>query len=283
MSTPFKEPEAPRLLREAREAAALDLDAASLATRIPAEQIRALEEGRYADLPGPAYARAFARTLANAYGIDADSVMAAIRRDLGEPADEAAARRPAPQGTRLQSPAEPPESTRSSKGPVVLVLLLVVALGALIGLTRLERFGAPQTPETGPIDTLSAPVDSLPDTTTTLAPAQVPRPRTVSIHLRDTANSAFLLYVKANRVRKWTLRAQDSLVLSPDTAAFFRNLSGQILRVSGAIDVDSLPDKYFHLDRSGDSTRLRTGEEALWQKEYDRVMALRKRSQRDSN
>ncbi len=283
MSTPFKEPEAPRLLREAREAASLDLESASLATRIPAEQIRALEEGRYADLPGPAYARAFARTLANAYGIDSEPVMVAMRRDLGEPPDDSALRRPAPSGTRLQAPPERAESTKSSKGPVVLVLLLVVALGALIGLTRLEQFGAPATPTAAPYDTVATVTDSLPDTTTLPAAPKAARPRTVSFHLRDSGSTAFLLYVKANRVRKWTLRDHDSLVLAPDTAAFFRNLSGQVLRASGAIDVDSLADKYFHLDRSGDSTRLRTGEEAAWQKEYDRVMAIRKRNQRDSN
>ena len=39
-----------------------------------------------------AYARAFARTLSNAYGIDPDMVVAALRRDLREPADEPALR-----------------------------------------------------------------------------------------------------------------------------------------------------------------------------------------------
>jgi len=282
MSTPSREPEAPRLLRQAREAAGLDFDAACLATRIPAEQIRALEEGRYADLPGPAYARAFARTLANAYGIDSDTVLAAIRRDLGEPAEAPPVRQPAPGAARLQSAPEPPEVAKSSKGPVILILLLVAALGALIGLTRLEQFGASE-PTTPAVDTAAGAPDSLPDTTTAPAVPAGPRPHTVSLHLRDSGNTAFLLYVKAERVRKWTLRDDDSLVLDPDTAAFVRNLSGQVLRVSGAVEADSLADKYFHVDRANDSTRVRPGEEAAWQKEYDRIMATRKRSQRDSN
>lgn len=283
MNTP-SDSEAAVLLREGRLAMELELDAACLATRIPAEQIKALEEGRYADLPGPAYARAFARTLAQAYNIDSELVVAAVRRDLGEKPDDSAAKRAAVPAatTRIRTTPVPPETPGAgkgkSKGPLLLVGVLGAALVALIGLTRLQ--GGPSVPEPFP----PAAADSLSDSSSTapaaltdsVPPAPVAPPvRTVTFSVRDTARSAFLLYIRAGRVRKATLHGLDTLVLDPDTTALFRNLSTYSLRLSGAVRADSLDQPYFRVERRGDSVRVVVSDEDAWKVSYDQIMAKR--------
>lgn len=286
MNTP-SDSEAAVLLREGRLAMELEHDAASLATRIPVEQIKALEEGRYADLPGPAYARAFARTLALAYGIDSEAVVAAVRRDLGEKPDDSAAKRaavPAAATTRIRTTPVPPETPGGAKGksrgPLLLVGLLGVALVSLIGLTRLQ--GGPTVPEPFP----AAEADTLGDSAGSGAPAALPTDsvtpaavappvRTVSFSVRDTSRSAFLLYIRAGRVRKATLHGLDSLVMDPDTSALFRNLSTYSLRLSGAVRSDSLDQPYFRVERRGDSVRVVVSGEDAWKVSYDQIMAKR--------
>lgn len=278
--------EAARLLREGRAAAAIEIDAASQTTRIPQELIRALEEGRYGDLPGPAYARAFARTLSNAYGLDPDMVVAALRRDLKEPADDPALKSPPPPARLHSTPSVLDEPAKErSKGPFVLLGTLALAFVALLGLTRLKDFTptAPAAPASSTIDSAKDSLALPPDTaaTDTVVP---PRPHDVVITVRDSGRSAFLLYIKAGRVRKSTLAGLDSLVIDPDTSAFFRNLSTFSLRVEGALEMDSVSEKYFKIDKQGDSTRYSVGSEDDWKSQYDRIMERRKqRSRRDSN
>lgn len=278
--------EAAVLLREGRLAMELELDAACLATRIPAEQIKALEEGRYADLPGPAYARAFARTLAQAYGIDSELVVAAVRRDLGEKPDESAAKRIATPAatTRIRTAPVPPENPGGAKGksrgPLLLVMVLGLALLALIGLTRLQ--GDPAVPEPFPVGAADSAQDSTGTPTSQLAPADTSAPATtvphspfVTFSVRDTSLSAFLLYIRGGRVRKATLQGLDTLVLDPDTSALFRNLSTYSLRLSGAVSADSLSQPYFRVERRGDSVRVVVSSEEAWKTKYDEIMAKR--------
>lgn len=277
--------EAARTLREGRAAAGLEIEAVSQLTRIPQDQIRALEEGRYGDLPGSAYARAFARTLSNTYGIDPDAVVAALRRDLREPAEPAIVAPEPASNARMQSTSivDEPAKTKSG-GPFVLLGVLALAFLVLIGLTRLKDF-SPAAPPAPMVAT-----DSVPDTVAALhrdtvppPPAPVALPRTVSITARDSGHSVFLLYIKAGRVRKWTLNA-DSLVLDPDTTALFRNLSSFTLRLSGAVSRDSFPDKYFRLERRDDTVRVLPADETEWKTMYDKIMERRKeRTRRDSN
>lgn len=278
--------EAAVLLREGRLAMELELDAACLATRIPAEQIKALEEGRYADLPGPAYARAFARTLAQAYGIDSELVVAAVRRDLGEKPDESAAKRAAPPATttRIRTAPVPPETPGGAKGksrgPLLLVGVLGLALLALIGLTRLQ--GEPSVPEPFPAVVADSTADSLgtpgpvPSVRDSAPAAAVAAPsRFVTFSVRDTSLSAFLLYIRGGRVRKSTLHGLDTLVLDPDTSALFRNLSTYTLRLSGAVRADSLAQPYFRVERRGDSVRVVVSSEDAWKTKYDEIMSKR--------
>lgn len=277
--------EAARILREGRAAAGLDIEAVSQLTRIPQEQIRALEEGRYGNLPGSAYARAFARTLSNTYGVDAETVVAALRRDLREPAETPAVVPEPASNARMQSSSLVDEPAKTKSGsPFILLGVLALAFLVLIGLTRLKNF----SPEAPPAPMVA--IDSIPDTAVAPPPDTAPAPtapvvlpRTVSITARDSGHSVFLLYIKAGRVRKWTLNA-DSLVLDPDTTALFRNLSSFTLRLSGAVSRDSLSDKYFRLDRRDDSVRVLPVSESEWKTMYEKIMERRKeKTRRDSN
>jgi cytoskeleton protein RodZ len=83
-------------LREARALRGLDLDEIADRTKIRVPFLRALEEERWEQLPGPAYARAFLRTYADALGLDADLVVEEyVSGESREPEPEVA------QGPRL--------------------------------------------------------------------------------------------------------------------------------------------------------------------------------------
>jgi len=282
-----QEYEAPALLREARLAAGLEIEAAVLATRIPVEQIRALEDGRYADLPGPAYARAFARTLAGAYGLDPEAIVAAVRRDLREPVENPLARYIPPTPPRLHSPNTTPELPEKgkSRSPMLLVGALGVAFLVLIGLTRIKNVPSSPVVQTMQVDSAVDTAKKVPvhDSVPAAPTPKTPTPRTISVTVRDTGHSAFLLYIRSARVRKSTLEGRDSLVLDPDSTTFFRNLSGFTLRLSGAIARDSVPEKYFRLDRGKDSVRVTISDEREWKKLYDPIMDSRKTQKRHGN
>jgi cytoskeleton protein RodZ len=66
------------LLRAAREAAGLSIDALSQQLKLAPRQVRALEEGDYASLPGRTFVRGFVRNYARAVNVDPDAVLAAI-------------------------------------------------------------------------------------------------------------------------------------------------------------------------------------------------------------
>jgi cytoskeleton protein RodZ len=63
-------PEIGQELKRARESQGLELSEAEQATKIRSKYLRAIEEDRWADLPGPAYARGFLSTYAHYLGLD---------------------------------------------------------------------------------------------------------------------------------------------------------------------------------------------------------------------
>lgn len=275
---------ASRLLREGREAASIEIEAASQLTRIPQEMIRALEEGRWDALPGAAYARAFARTLAGAYGIDPEAVVSALRRDMNDVPDPPPQRQPTPQA-RLQTPANKLDDVPKdrSSGPFLLLGALALALLLLIGLTRIDDISPSPAPSAGAIDSVPDTTARLQADTARIDTAPAPAPRHVAISIRDTG-SAFLLYIRAGRVRKSTLGKGDSLAIDPDTTSIFRNLSNYSLYLSGAVSKDSLGAKYFRIERVRDTARLTIASEAEWKVLYDRIMERRRaKSARDGN
>ncbi len=75
------------LVRAAREASGLSLDDLAAATRIPVNQLRALEADDHEQLSGPLYVRSFLRACAEALDLDPHDLLAA--HDSRRPADEA--------------------------------------------------------------------------------------------------------------------------------------------------------------------------------------------------
>lgn len=67
-----------RRLREARAQAGLSLSDAERDTRINRVYLEAIEDGRFADLPAPVYARGFVRSYAKYLGLDAEGAVAAM-------------------------------------------------------------------------------------------------------------------------------------------------------------------------------------------------------------
>jgi cytoskeletal protein RodZ len=74
------------LLREAREKQGLTLERAEEVTRIRRVFLEALEEERFADLPGDAYAKGFVRNYAGLLGLNPEEALAAYRVATGKPA-----------------------------------------------------------------------------------------------------------------------------------------------------------------------------------------------------
>ena len=71
-------PPAGAMLRAAREAAGLSLDAVAQQLKLAPRQVLALEEGDYAALPGRTFVRGFLRNYARLVRVDAAAVLAAL-------------------------------------------------------------------------------------------------------------------------------------------------------------------------------------------------------------
>ncbi|MBS0220577.1 MAG: helix-turn-helix domain-containing protein [Proteobacteria bacterium] len=108
-----------RLLREQREERGLTIDEVAKSLRIRSAFLKAIEQGRFEELPGAAYIPAFLRGYASYLGLDAQKVLTAYQlsgslpvvRPVSLPADFPMAERRAPIGL------------------AVLTVLLVVAAG----------------------------------------------------------------------------------------------------------------------------------------------------------
>lgn len=109
------------LLRATRQRHGLSIPDVARALRIRAPYIEAIEEGRPADLPAPAYALGFLRAYAKALALDEDEIVRRFRAeaaDLGRP-------------TALAFPAPVPE--RGVPAGAVALLGILLAAGAYGG------------------------------------------------------------------------------------------------------------------------------------------------------
>ena len=113
-------------LRAARERLGWTPEAVAAHLRIRPAFLRAIEDGRMADLPGNAYAAGFARAYAQAVGLDAGEV---ARRFHAEAAQ-------ANRRTELDFPAPVPE--RGVPPLAVVAVGAVLAIGAYVGWYRLS-------------------------------------------------------------------------------------------------------------------------------------------------
>lgn len=83
-------------LRRARESSGLSLNAISSELCIRRAYLEAMENGRFDDLPPPAYTSGFLRSYARALGLDADALSAAYRTAIGDQAIRAELQFPEP-------------------------------------------------------------------------------------------------------------------------------------------------------------------------------------------
>ena len=119
-----------QLLRQAREAAGLQLASLSATLKVPVERLQALEEGRYQDLPNLTFARALASSVCRALKIDAAPVLQGLPQG-----GEVKLGSDKPQPARVfvserQSPWRLPSAFKL--GTPLLLSLLVLALAVLL-------------------------------------------------------------------------------------------------------------------------------------------------------
>lgn len=192
-----------RLLREARAERGLEIADIAELTHVRQDYLRAIEEGRYADLPEDVYSRNFVRLFAQTVGVppsEALDVYQAERQRAGglttiEERLEKERRGeppPPPSRRRLDAPRGP------RIGPTVLTLVLVFSLVGLAvwGYNSLFFRGAstPNTLENGSTgQLLPAPGQNAPSepaaTTTPQTPVGVEAPATAGTVLIDVISS----------------------------------------------------------------------------------------------
>ncbi|WP_162913235.1 helix-turn-helix domain-containing protein [Rhodospirillaceae bacterium SYSU D60014] len=105
------------LLRRTREGFGQDIDAVAMQLRIRNNYLRAIETGRFRDLPGSTYAVGFVRTYAEYLGLDAQEVLRRFREEAAEVSGQ----------TQLIFPAAATEG----KFPGGAILLLSVLLAGI--------------------------------------------------------------------------------------------------------------------------------------------------------
>ena len=129
------------VLRHARKTAGESLPDVAAALRIRLVHLRAIEDGRFDDLPGPVYAIGFVRAYSEYLGLDGDRVVGMFRDEVA--GDD--------QPVELNFPAPPPEG-RVPGGAImaIAVLLAVVSYGGWYYLSSTDRSLAdimPRLPE----------------------------------------------------------------------------------------------------------------------------------------
>jgi cytoskeleton protein RodZ len=105
------------LLRQRRQTLGQPLADIARDSRIRLAYLEAIEDGRYDDLPGSAYAAGFVRSYAEHLGLDGDEVVRRFRAERGAPKEAAKLRFPSPMN-----------EASAPKGAVLLIGALIVLL-----------------------------------------------------------------------------------------------------------------------------------------------------------
>lgn len=103
LAPPPARPGAGALLRAAREAAGLSIDAVAQQLKLAPRQVRAIEEADYAQLPGRTFVRGFVRNYARLVRLDIDTVLAALP-DAAAPQETPSLQPPAADMGELPAP-----------------------------------------------------------------------------------------------------------------------------------------------------------------------------------
>lgn len=120
------------MLRATRQRYGWDLEDIESALRIRLAHLQAIEEGRFQDLPGPAYAIGFVRAYADHLGLEREEVVNQFRAEISD----------LPRRTQLNFPTPIPES-RIPSGAIILISIAVAlaAYGGWYYLTMNNRGG----------------------------------------------------------------------------------------------------------------------------------------------
>lgn len=269
------------LLRNARLQRELTPDQVTAQTRIPADMVLALEEKRWSALPGAPYARAFARTLAVAYELDPEQVLAGLRLDMGE-------------GPAVTTPAvgvtvpTSIEVKTENRAPLILAAIIGLALILVIAATRLIFQASPGTSHS-PADSLASDTvvtEVAKDTTRRKVAPPPPAPpqpvrRTATLSSPDSLHTGSVLYIRhgIRKIRKKTLAPTDSMEFDPDTGIYVRNLTGRPVRLTGAVHKDTVAYAFFHVYRKSDSVRLEKIDEDDWDAMADPILKKHKKQE----
>jgi len=123
------------LLRRAREAAGLSLDAVAQQLKLAPRQVEALEDGDFSRLPGRTFVRGFMRNYARLLHLDAERVLSALPGAAAVPALEAPELHPTAQSFG-ELPTAAGAKSAWSRWLIPLVLIGIVAGAAFYEYTR---------------------------------------------------------------------------------------------------------------------------------------------------
>jgi cytoskeletal protein RodZ len=137
-------------LKQAREGRNLSISQAAAATRISARHLQSIEEGRYRDLPGGMYNRAFIRAYAEFLGLDPKPL---LDRYASESATTQAEKIPR---VNIRMPSEPREF-RLHPVLVWMLMLILSVLGVYLSRNWISSIFAPFVPRSNPVQVATQP------------------------------------------------------------------------------------------------------------------------------
>ena len=220
---PLTAPSAGAVLRGAREAAGMSIDAVSQQLKLAPRQVKALEDDDYARLPGRTFVRGFMRNYARLLRLDADALLSTLPDGAATPSLDRPSISPT---TRVMGelPADLPGKPSNARWAIPLALAAIVAIAAAYQFARplAEQGRAVFAARNAATSTGAVPV--APEPPPTLAPAPVsegapaavePAPATVAAGTAPPAASdATIVFVFRGTSWVEVKDARGSVVLS---------------------------------------------------------------------
>jgi cytoskeleton protein RodZ len=161
-----------KTLAAQREAMGWTVEQVADQLKLAVRQVVALEEGDYANLPGPAVVRGFVRAYAKVVKLDAAPLVAQIALETpAAPDNSAAIRRDKP--TSFSQVRFPTHGKRASKMPWVLIGAIVLVVGGAGAAWQLGLLPKLALPSMSPAATSTAPAATTADASVTVLPPPV--------------------------------------------------------------------------------------------------------------
>jgi cytoskeleton protein RodZ len=123
-------------LRAAREAAGMSIDAVAQQLKLAPRQVRALEDGDFAALPGRTFVRGFVRNYARLLDLDADAVVAALPEAMTAPTHDKSSLGATTRGMGELPVTQPSRGASWSRWLIPLFLIGLIGAAAYYELTR---------------------------------------------------------------------------------------------------------------------------------------------------